>query len=51
VANIYRVRANQYVPVAEVSAGDIVAIAGFKETRAGETLVEIGDTKFILDKL
>jgi translation elongation factor EF-G len=30
VTNIYRVRANQYVPVAEISAGDIVAIAGLR---------------------
>jgi translation elongation factor EF-G len=51
VSNIYRVRANQYVPVVEITAGDIVAIAGLKETRAGETLTEGGDTQFVLDKL
>ena len=30
MSNIYRVRANQYAPVTEISAGDIVAIAGLK---------------------
>lgn len=30
MAAIYRVRANQYVPVSEISAGDIVAISGLK---------------------
>lgn len=44
-------RANQYAAVSEVSAGDIVAIAGFKETRAGETLTNIGEGQFQLDKL
>lgn len=51
VSNIYRVRANQYIPVADISAGDIVAISGLKETRAGETLTETGDSQFVLDKL
>lgn len=30
VSQLFRVRANQYVPVHDVSAGDIVAIAGLK---------------------
>lgn len=51
MSNIYRVRANQYIPIADISAGDIVAIAGLKETRAGETLTETGDSQFVLDKL
>ena len=44
-------RANQYVPLNEVSAGDIVAVGGLEETRAGETLAELGDNEFVLDKL
>jgi elongation factor G len=38
ISNIYRVRANQYVAVNSVSAGDIVAISGLKDTKAGDTL-------------
>ncbi len=30
ISHIYRVRANQYVPIHEISAGDIVAISGLK---------------------
>ena len=30
VGHIYRVRANQYVPINQIAAGDIVAISGFK---------------------
>ena len=41
-------RANQYVPVSEVSAGDIVAISGFAETKAGDTLTDPGDGDFQL---
>lgn len=44
-------RANQYVPVNEVSAGDIVAVAGFSETKAGDTLTDSGDSQFVLEKL
>jgi translation elongation factor EF-G len=33
------VRANQYVSIAEISAGDIVAISGLKNTKAGDTLI------------
>ena len=38
VAKILRVRANQYVPINELNAGDIVALSGLKETEAGDTL-------------
>lgn len=48
VQYIYRVRANQYVAINEVSSGDIVAIAGFTNTQAGSTLTLQGDEKFVL---
>lgn len=38
IGSIYRVRANQYVPVSSVSAGDIIAISGFKDIKAGDTI-------------
>ncbi len=41
-------RANQYVPINEAVAGDIVAIAGLRETRAGDTLTDPGDGRFQL---
>ena len=51
VGNIFRVRANQYVSVGEATAGDIVAVGGLQETRAGETLTETGDSDFVLEGL
>lgn len=51
IGHIYRVRANQYVPVQHIHTGDIVAISGLKETKAGQTLIEYGSKKFCLDPL
>ena len=48
VSHIYRVRANQYVSIAEISAGDIIAISGLKNTKAGDTLIENGSKRFVL---
>lgn len=51
VGQILRVRANQYVPINEVSAGDIIAFAGLKESGAGDTLSTSPDDDFILQPL
>lgn len=46
---LYRVRADQYVLVNEVYAGDIVAIAGLKHSAAGDTLINVQDERFVLE--
>lgn len=51
IGHIYRVRANQYVPVNHIFTGDIVAISGLRDTKAGQTLIEYGSRKFCLDPL
>lgn len=48
---LYRVRADQYVLVNEVNAGDIVAVAGLKNSTAGDTLINIQDERFVLEEL
>jgi len=45
------VRADQYVLVNEVYAGDIVAVAGLKHSAAGDTLIHVQDERFVLEKL
>ena len=40
VARMYRVRAKEYVEVEEVTAGDVVAVAGLVKTKSGDTLVD-----------
>lgn len=39
IGHIYRVRANQYVSVNHIHTGDIVAISGLRDTKAGQTLI------------
>jgi elongation factor G len=36
---LYRVRADKYVSVNEVFAGDIIAVSGLKGSGAGDTLI------------
>lgn len=43
VGQVLRVRANQYVQIQEISAGDIVALSGLEQTSAGDTLTANGD--------
>lgn len=38
--NIFRVQADQYKKVNEISTGDIAAVSGLKITRSGDTLVQ-----------
>jgi elongation factor G len=40
VSRILRMHANQRTPIAEVAAGDIVAVVGLKETTTGDTLCD-----------
>lgn len=48
---LYRVRADKYVNVNEVYAGDIIAVSGLKSSAAGDTLINMHDPRFILEKL
>ena len=48
---MYRVRADKYVPVTEVFAGDIIAVNGLKQSGAGDTLINVNEPRFILEKL
>lgn len=48
---LYRVRADKYVNVNEVFAGDIIAVAGLKSSSAGDTLINMNDSRFLLEKL
>lgn len=40
---LYRVRAKEYVEVEEVTAGDVVAVAGLAKTKSGDTLLDKGE--------
>jgi len=40
---LYRVRAKEYVEVEEVTAGDVVAVAGLTKTKSGDTLLDKGE--------
>lgn len=44
-------RADKYVLVQEVYAGDIVAVAGLKGSTAGDTLINTNDERFVLEEL
>lgn len=48
---LYRVRADRYVNVNEVFAGDIIAVSGLKNSGAGDTLINMNDPRFLLEKL
>jgi elongation factor G len=47
IMQLFRARANNYVPINEASCGDIVAIAGLKHTKTGDTLIDAKDTERI----
>ncbi|EAS05318.2 elongation factor Tu GTP-binding domain protein (macronuclear) [Tetrahymena thermophila SB210] len=49
---LWRVRADNYVQINEIAAGDIAAISGLKYTKSGDTLVDSKDNeRFILEQL
>ncbi|CAK78310.1 unnamed protein product (macronuclear) [Paramecium tetraurelia] len=50
VNNLYRVRANRYVPINSVQAGDIIAIQS-KQAVAGSTIIGPNDERFVLQQL
>ena len=52
MGNIFRVRGEEYVQVATVSAGDIVALQGIKHSKAGDTLLDSKDnSRFTLEQI
>ncbi|KAL4460614.1 hypothetical protein ABPG72_002901 [Tetrahymena utriculariae] len=49
---LWRVRADNYIQINEIVAGDIAAISGLKYTKSGDTLVDSKDNdRFILEQL
>ncbi|KAM3136844.1 hypothetical protein pb186bvf_011103 [Paramecium bursaria] len=50
VQNIYRVRANKYVPITSATAGDIVALQT-KQGSPGSTIINNNDPQFVLQPL
>lgn len=52
INNLYRVRANQYVVVSEITMGDIAAVTGLKNTQSGDTIIAGNDLEmFVLPTL